>query len=73
LNDANDPLNQHAEQIRKLAADYRTGLVDSLAAFKAEIARGTALTNLMAQINHPNARGHELVKAELIPWFLPAR
>ncbi len=73
LDDVNDPLNQHAEQIRKLAADYHTGLVDSLAAFKAEIARGTALTNLMAQVNHPNARGHELVKAELIPWFLPAR
>ena len=73
LNDANDPLNQHAEQIRKLAADYHTGLVDPLAAFKAEIARGTALTNLMAQVNHPNARGHELVNAELIPWFLPTR
>ena len=73
LDDANDPLNQHAEQIRKLAADYHTGLVDPLAAFKAEIARGTALTNLMAQVNHPNARGHELVNAELIPWFLPTR
>ena len=69
LDDANDPLNQHAEQIRKLAADFHTGLVDSLAAFKAELARGTALTNLMSQVNHPNARGHELVGAELVKWF----
>jgi lysophospholipase L1-like esterase len=69
LDDASDPLNQHAEQIRRLATEYRVGLVDSQAAFQAEIARGTALTNLMAQVNHPNARGHELVAAELVKWF----
>lgn len=70
FNDADDLLNQHAEQIRKLAAEFHVGLVDSLAAFQAEIARGTALTNLMAQVNHPNARGHELVATELVKWFL---
>jgi acyl-CoA thioesterase-1 len=69
LDDASDPLNQHAEQIRQLAAEHGVGLVDSLAAFKAEIARGTALTNLMSQGNHPNARGHELVAGELGKWF----
>jgi lysophospholipase L1-like esterase len=70
LDDPNDPLNLHAEQIRGLAAEYHVGLVDSLAAFKAELARGTVLTNLMAQVNHPNAAGHQLVGAELIKWFL---
>jgi lysophospholipase L1-like esterase len=69
LDDPNDPLNQHAEQIRKLAAEFHVGLVDSLAAFKAELARGTALANLMSQVNHPNARGHEIVAKELIKWF----
>jgi acyl-CoA thioesterase I len=69
LADPDDPLNRHAEQIRKLAQEFHTGLVDSLAAFQAEIARGTALTNLMSQVNHPNARGHELVGAELAKWF----
>ena len=69
LDDVNDPLNQHAEQIRDLAAEFHTGLVDSLAAFKAELAHGTELTNLMSQVNHPNARGHELVGAELVKWF----
>lgn len=69
LDDPNDPLNQHADQIRRLAEQYQVGLVDSLAAFKTETARGTALTNLMSQVNHPNARGHELVAAELIRWF----
>ena len=71
LDDPNDPLNQHAEQIRQLAAEYHVGLVDSLARFKAVLAGDTALTNLMAQVNHPNAAGHKLVADELIKWFLP--
>jgi lysophospholipase L1-like esterase len=69
LDDPNDPLNQHAEQIRQLAADQRVGLVDSLAAFEAELARSTPLAELMSQGNHPNARGHELVGRELVRWF----
>jgi len=69
LDDAKDLLNQHAEQIRNLAAEFHVGLVDSLAAFKAELARGTTLTNLMSQVNHPNARGHEIVAAELVKLF----
>lgn len=73
INDPQDPLNQHAEQIRQLAATYQVGLVDSLAAFKTELDHGTALPQLMAQVNHPNARGHELVAAELKKWFGLAR
>ena len=69
LDDPHDPLNEHADQIRNLAAAYHVGLVDSLAAFKAEMARGLALKTLMSQVNHPNARGHELVAHELIQWF----
>ena len=66
LDDAKDPLNQHAEQIRRLAAEYHVGLVDSLAQFKAALAAGTPLTNLMAQVNHPNAAGHKLVAEQLV-------
>jgi lysophospholipase L1-like esterase len=69
LDDPADPLNQHAEQIRQLAAEYHIGLVDSLARFKAALAAGTPLTNLMAQSNHPNAAGHQLVAEELVKWF----
>lgn len=69
LSDPTDPLNQHAEQIRKLAAQYHVGLADSLKAFVRETANGTPLVDLMAQSNHPNARGHALVAAELSPWF----
>jgi acyl-CoA thioesterase I len=64
-----DKLNQHAEQIRQLAAEYGVGLVDSQAAFRAAVKAGTPLAALMAQSNHPNRRGHELVAAELLHWF----
>ena len=69
LDDPNDPLNQHAQQIIQLAADYQVGLIDSLARFKAALAGGTPLKNLMAQGNHPNAAGHKLVAEELVKWF----
>jgi acyl-CoA thioesterase-1 len=72
LDDPQDPLNRHAEQIRQLAAEHHLALVDSLAAFKAAIAKGAPLPSLMSQVNHPNRQGHELVAAGLLEWF-PAR
>jgi acyl-CoA thioesterase I len=69
LDDANDPLSQHAEQIRRLAAEYHVGLVDSLAQFKGKIKEGDELTALMSQGNHPNRKGHELVAAAALKWF----
>ncbi len=69
LDDASDPLNQHAEQIRTLAAEYNVGLVDSLTLFKTQVQSGTPLVTLMAQGNHPNQKGHEIVAQELLKWF----
>jgi acyl-CoA thioesterase-1 len=69
LDDPNDPLNQHAEQIRRLAVEYHVGLVDSLAQFKSHIHHGTHLVKFMAQSNHPNRKGHALVAGELLKWF----
>jgi acyl-CoA thioesterase-1 len=66
-----DALRQHAAQVRQLAHDFRTGLVDSIALFDAEVARGTPLAELMSHVNHPNARGHALVAAAAAEW-LPA-
>lgn len=70
LDDPADPLNQHAEQIRRLAAEYHIGLADSLNAFKQAIRGGAKLDDLMAQINHPNRRGHALVERELERLFM---
>jgi acyl-CoA thioesterase-1 len=64
-----DELERQAEQVRRLAAEYLVGLVDSYAAFQAAIKSGTRLEDLMAQSNHPNRRGHELVATELLRWF----
>ena len=69
LDDANDPLNRHAEQIRRLAAEYYVGLVDSLAQFENYARNGGQLSDLMAQSNHPNRKGHELVAAQLLNSF----
>jgi acyl-CoA thioesterase I len=69
LNDANDQLNLHAEQIRDLAKKHQVGLVDSYAAFKQYVQDGDDLSDLMSQVNHPNRKGHELVVKELFQWF----
>lgn len=69
LTEPADPLNQHAEQIRRLAREYGVGLVDSLALFKTQLEAGEALESFMSQVNHPNRRGHQLVTAELLQWW----
>ncbi len=69
LDDQSDPLNQQAEQIRRLAREYGVGLADSLAQFKLAVTRGAKLEELMVQGNHPNRAGHDLVAAELLRWF----
>ena len=62
-------LRQHADQIRRLAAEYEVALADSLAAFERALAQGTDLLNLMSWANHPNRRGHQLVADEIARWF----
>ncbi|MDR3229364.1 MAG: FAD-dependent oxidoreductase [Puniceicoccales bacterium] len=69
--DANSPLEQHARQIRALAAQYGVGLADSYAAFGEIAKRGESIKPYMSQINHPNARGHSIVADLLAAWLLP--
>jgi len=69
LADPDDPLYQHARQVRELAALHQVGLVDSLALFQQRIQEGIRLGDLMAQVNHPNSAGHELVAEGLMEWF----
>lgn len=64
-----DPLCQHAAQVRELAAEHGVGLVDSLAAFQAGVTEGTPVNKLLSQPNHPNRRGHELIAELFEPWF----
>ena len=53
----------------KLQFQGPEGNVWHVAAFKQELAGGTKLVDLMAQVNHPNQRGHELVAKALLAWF----
>ena len=63
------PLQEHAQQIRDLAAEYEVGLVDSLAAFEQYQRQPADLTDLLAWRNHPNRYGHEIVVKEILRWF----
>lgn len=69
IQDSDDPLNQHARQIRQLAAEYKVGLADSLAAYQAHVDRGGRLEDLMSSVNHPSRQGHALVAEALLQWF----
>jgi acyl-CoA thioesterase-1 len=69
LNDPADQLNRHAEMIRALAKRYHVALVDSLQAFKDYAKAGGKMKDVMAQGNHPNRQGHELVAKALLEWF----
>jgi len=62
-------LPKHAEQVRRLAAEYGVGLADSYAAFQKYIDNGGEVTDLLSHINHPNKLGHQLVARELLRWF----
>lgn len=71
LDDA-DPLTKQALQIRALAEKNGVGLADSYKAYQQWIQAGKKLDELMSQVNHPNAVGHQLVVGQLLPWFRPA-
>ena len=70
--DANEeerlPLQQQAAQVRRLAAEYDVGLVDSLGVFE-KYRDENALADLMSWSNHPDAKGHALIARELSRWF----
>lgn len=66
--EAGSPLREHAGQIRQLADEHGTGLVDSLAEFESA-ARGGDVTDYLSWLNHPNRAGHELVARAALRWF----
>ncbi len=67
--DDKNALKIHSDQILKLAAENHVGLADSYAAFEPFYSNKEKLSKMMAQVNHPNEKGHELITNELIKWF----
>jgi lysophospholipase L1-like esterase len=62
-------LDQHARQIIQLSKYFNVGLIDTYGIFKNKIKQGVALVDLMSQVNHPNANGHQLIADEIMKYF----
>lgn len=72
ISDPDSALAQHAEQIRSLAKSYGVGLVDSYQFFS-ELAINGNLEGFMAQNNHINQKGHQLVANLIFDQFFKSR
>lgn len=66
---AGNELEQYATMLEKLAAQYKTGLADSYGQFRRIAAEKKPLHDYMAQSNHPNRQGHELIATEILRYF----
>lgn len=62
-------LEKHALQIKALAKKYGVGLADSYELFHEIAVRGDSISNYMSQVNHPNEKGHQLIKNEIMKYF----
>ena len=67
--DTNNELQQHTNQIIKLAKEHQVGLVDSYRAFEFLYKDKDELRKYMSQVNHPNEKGHELIAREIVEYF----
>jgi acyl-CoA thioesterase-1 len=68
LKDGNE-LELFATQLRQLAAKYRIGIADSYGQFKKLAAAKKDIHEYMAQSNHPNRQGHQLIANEIMAYF----
>ena len=64
-------LDQHGEQIKKMAEHYHIGFVDSYGLFRNQVNQGVPLPDLMSQVNHPNEKGHALISQAILEFFKP--
>jgi lysophospholipase L1-like esterase len=62
-------LDLFAQQIRSLAAKYKIGVVDSFGIFKQVAGEGKNIKDYMAQSNHPNEKGHQLIADGIMQYF----
>jgi lysophospholipase L1-like esterase len=62
-------LELFARQLKELATAYHIGLADSYSQFKRLLEEKKDLSTYMAQSNHPNRAGHELIAQEIMRYF----
>lgn len=63
-------LTMHRDQIVELAQKYQVGLADSFGTFQNYVQQTGDLPSLLSHVNHPSAKGHQLVAEELAQYFL---
>lgn len=63
-------LGRHAEQVRKLSAEYQVGLVDTYQEFEKYVNGGGTIQDLLSHVNHPSNLGHQIIAQDLARWFL---
>lgn len=64
-----NPLQLHADQIKRLALTYKVGLADPFTKFQKIAKEEGSLERYMSHVNHPNKAGHALMAEELLKWF----
>lgn len=69
IKDPNAPLAKHTQQILELGKKYQIPVVDSYDAFKKLAMDGVDLKQYMAQNNHINSRGHQIVANLIFKLF----
>jgi acyl-CoA thioesterase-1 len=62
-------LELFTKQIIALAEEYKIGVVDSYGLFKHLIEEGKDIKTFMAQSNHPNEKGHQLIADGMMAYF----
>jgi len=62
-------LEQHKNQVIKIAKENGVGLIDSYSLFKERIIAGDSISDYMSQVNHPNKNGHRLIMNEIFKYF----
>ena len=69
INSIKSDLSSLSQMIRKLAAEYSVGLVDSYAVINSKLEQGYLPSDFLISVNHPNRAGHEIVAQEIMRWF----
>ena len=69
IKNSESPLEKYTSQILALGKQYHIPVIDSYHIFKKLVIVGKNLNDYMAQSNHPNALGHQLVANEICKLF----
>lgn len=67
--EANNELEQHKNQVVRLAKENGIGLIDSYDLFKDKVLAGDSISLYMSQVNHPNEKGHQSIANEILKYF----